>query len=291
MIKAFNALRYPRSTLAPLVVWVLTMLSLPLLGWILGEGYLLRGMSVGVLMQSAAVLVILYNAWGLRRTLSTFVLVAGLAYLAELLGSSTGIPFGKYRYTDILQPQVAGVPLLIPLAWMMMLPPAWAIAQIILGETQNLNHEVHEGAQRKTLKKPSWNFMPACPAFLGGVVVKHCLLSALAFTAWDLFLDPQMVSFGFWVWEVPGGYFGIPLSNYLGWMVVSTIITLVVRPKNLPIGPLALVYVLTWILQTIGQGIFWSQPGPAVAGFLVSGIFVLLAWRNSNRRDAENAEN
>jgi uncharacterized membrane protein len=265
---------------------VLTMLSLPLLGWILGEGYLLRGMSVGVLMQSAAVLVVLYNAWGLARTVRTFVVVTVLSYLAELLGSTTGFPFGKYHYTEVLQPQIAGVPLLVPLAWMMMLPPAWAIAEIIMGKTKPLHHEVHEGAQRKLLEKLR-AFVPACPAFLGGVVVKLCLLSALAFTAWDLFLDPQMVSFGFWVWEIPGLYFGIPLGNYIGWIVVSAIITLVTNPKDLPIGPLALVYVLTWILQTIGQGIFWSQPGPALVGFIGSGVFVFLAWRKSKHKDIE----
>jgi lycopene beta-cyclase len=291
MIEAFKALRYPRSTLTPLILWVLTMLSLPLLGWILGEGYLLRGMSVGVLMQSAAVLVILYNAWGLARTLKTFAIVTVLSYLAELLGSSTGVPFGKYHYTDILQPQIAGVPLLIPLAWMMMLPPAWAIAEIILSKT--INHkgqQGHEVPQRKTLGFPSWDFLSARPAFSGEGVVKKILLSALAFTAWDLFLDPQMVGWDFWRWEVPGQYFGIPLSNYLGWIIVSALITLAANPKDLPVGPLALVYVLTWLLQTLGQGIFWSQPGPAVVGFIGSGIFVFLAWKNSNRRDVENAE-
>lgn len=251
MIEAFNAIRYPRSTIVPLVLWVLTMITLPILGWILGEGYLIRGMAFGVIMQAAAVLVILFYAWGWVRTLKTFAIVIVLSYLAEFLGSSTGIPFGKYHYTGLLQPQLAGVPLLIPLAWMMMLPPAWAIAKTILGES-----------------RPRWAFV---------------LLSALAFTAWDLFLDPQMVGWGFWVWETPGAYFGIPLSNYLGWIVVSAIITLAVNPKDLPVGPLSLVYVLTWLLQTIGQGIFWSQPGPAVVGFIGCGIFVWLAWKKSKK--------
>ena len=251
MIEAFNAIRYPRSTIVPLVLWVLTMITLPILGWILGEGYLIRGMAFGVIMQAAAVLAILFYAWGWARTLKTFAIVVVLSYLAEFLGSSTGIPFGKYHYTGLLQPQLAGVPLLIPLAWMMMLPPAWAIAKTILSES-----------------RPRWAFV---------------LLSALAFTAWDLFLDPQMVGWGFWVWESPGAYFGIPLSNYLGWIVVSAIITLAANPKNLPVGPLSLVYVLTWLLQTIGQGIFWSQPGPAVVGFIGSGIFVWLAWKKSKK--------
>lgn len=251
MIEAYNAIRYPRSTLVPLAFWVLTMISLPIMGWILGEGYLLRGVSFGVLMQATAVLLILYSAWGWAQTLKTFAIVAVLSYLAELLGSTTGLPFGKYHYTDLLQPQVAGVPLLIPLAWMMMLPPAWAIAKTILGKSS-----------------PRWAFV---------------LLSALAFTAWDLFLDPQMVAWGFWVWEIPGQYFGIPLSNYLGWLLVSGALTFLANPQKLPIGPLSLVYVLTWILQTIGQGLFWSQPGPAVFGFIGTGIFIWLAWRKSRR--------
>ena len=51
MLKTFNSLRYSASTRTSLVIWALTMISLPILGWILGEGFLQRGMSVGVLMQ------------------------------------------------------------------------------------------------------------------------------------------------------------------------------------------------------------------------------------------------
>lgn len=271
MLQAYRSLRYPRSTLVPIIFWVLTMISLPILGWILGEGYLLRGMSFGVLMQASAVIIILYVAWGWPRALKTILIVAVFTYLAELLGSKTGFPFGKYHYTDLLQPQLAGVPLLIPLAWLMMLPPAWAIAAIILG--RKTNSEGQEGTRRN-----SFSF-----------TLKFSLLSALALTAWDLFLDPQMVGWGFWVWETPGLYFGIPLSNYFGWILTSFFITLLANPKDLPLGPLALVYVLTWILQTIGQGIFWGQPGPAIIGFLACGLFVLLAARRSlENRETDN---
>ena len=251
MVKSFIALRYTGSTRLSLLIWVLTFLSLPILGWIQGEEYLLRGMSVGVLVQAVAVLVILYNAWGWYRALIVFCVVVGLAYLAELLGVTTGFLFGKYHYTSILQPQVAGVPILIPLAWLMMLPPAWAVAHFITGKTGR-----------------SFSFL---------------LISALAFTAWDLFLDPQMVAWNFWVWETPGHYFGIPWSNYLGWILVSIVLSWIANPQELPAGPLSLIYVLTWILQTIGQGIFWQQPGPALFGFVGSGFFIVLAFLRSGR--------
>jgi len=225
------------------------MFSLPILGWILGEDYLLRGLSVGVLVQVFTVLAILYQAWGLPRTFSVFILVAGLAYCAELLGVTTGLPFGKYHYTSILQPQLAGVPVLIPLAWMMMLPPAWAVAELITGAS--------------------------------GRAISFLLVTALAFTAWDLFLDPQMVLWNFWHWDVSGPYFGIPLSNYLGWLLVSVFLSFIVKPKELPSGPLSLVYVLTLCLLAVGQGIFWQQPGPALIGFLVAGSIATLAFFRS----------
>ena len=46
-------------------------------------------------------------------------------------------------------------------------------------------------------------------------------LGAAALTAWDLFLDPQMTAEGYWRWDRPGRYRGIPLTNYAGWLVTS----------------------------------------------------------------------
>jgi len=244
MLTIFVFPRTSRAVRASLVLWILTMLSMPIIGWTLGEDVQRRGMSVGVLVQVLAVLMILYDAWGIRRLLFTFGVVVLLAYFAEFVGSSTGFPFGEYDYTGLLQPQLAGVPLLIPLAWMMMLPPAWAVGYLV---THNSGRSI------------------------GFIVV-----SALAFTAWDLFLDPQMVAWDFWRWQDPGIYFGIPLSNYAGWFFVAVGLSLVANPRDLPAGPLFLVYGLTWILQTIGQGIFWGQPGPAIFGFLGAGSLILL---------------
>lgn len=236
-----------RPILVLLSVWVVTMVVQPIVLWTWGQAALQRGLSLAVIVQAATVLVILRQAWGSRKTVSLLVIVAVSSYLAELIGSKTGLPFGKYHYTDVLQPQLAGVPLLIPLAWMMMLPPAWAIARRITGRD--------------------------------GRNLLFVLFSALAITAWDLFLDPQMVGWNFWVWEIPGQYFGIPLVNFLGWLLVSGLITWIAGPRNLPGAPLIVVYVTTWLLQTVGQGIFWSQPGPATFGFLGMGALVFLAWR------------
>jgi putative membrane protein len=229
--------------------WALGMILQPIVLWTWGQQALVTGMSLMVLFQAVTVMIVLAGGWGWPRALSAFGVVAALSFFAEWLGSTTGLPFGKYHYTEILQPQLLGVPLLIPLAWMMMLPPAWAVTEIIL-----------RGKKTNPL------------AF--------ALVSALAFTAWDLFLDPQMVGWGFWVWEIPGQYFGIPSINYFGWVLVSGLLTFLIRPTGLPSIPLLAIYIITCLLQTIGQGVFWGQPGPALFGFFGMGIFIFLAMRN-----------
>ncbi len=226
--------------------WLCTMISIPILRWFLGDIALRWGVISTVCLLAATVLSILQQAWGARRALRVIVPVIALAWLVEYVGHTTGYPFGDYKYTALLQPQLGGVPLIIPLAWLMMLPPAWAVGSRLSGVPHGL---------------------------------RFVLISAGAFTAWDLFLDPQMVAWGYWQWTVAGGYFGIPWLNFIGWFLAATLITLVARPMALPQGTLLLIYGSTWLLQSIGQALFWAMPGPALVGFLVMGSFVLLASR------------
>lgn len=117
-------------------------------------------------------LVLLNYEWGWRETLRVFFIVTPLAWLVEYIGSTTGFPFGAYHYTPALAPLLGGVPLVIPFR-------AWARRYAAgLGRGQR-HHRQSRG----------WRFVA---------------VTALAFTAWDLFLDPQMVLWGYWVWTEPG---------------------------------------------------------------------------------------
>lgn len=229
-----------------LATWVMALLAMPIVQWAVGHPGLITGVILGVLLQASLAVLFLAQAASYRRTVLTVLVVVTVAWASEALGSKTGFPFGAYDYTPTLQPQLLGVPLLIPLAWLMMLPPAWALAQRITGRTSGL-------------------------AFV--------IVSALAFTAWDLFLDPQMVHWGLWVWEEGGAYFGIPLVNFAGWLLVAALITALARPAALPHKPLIVIYTLTWLIETVGQVVFWGLYGPAACGFIGMGIFVWLAWR------------
>jgi len=97
-----------------------------------------------------------------------------------------------------------------------------------------------------------------------------------------------MVHWGLWAWDQPGQYFGIPLVNYAGWLLVSGLITLLARPPSLPTRPLLVVYSLTWLIETVGLILFWGLYGPAAAGFAGMGIFVLWGWRPKPARIRSN---
>jgi putative membrane protein len=229
-----------------LSIWLLAMLTMPISNWIWGEQILYLHISLTVLLQASLSVALLARDQDILRTALTVAIVFVLSWALEAVGAATGIPFGHYHYTEKLQPQVANVPLLIMAAWMMMLPPAWAVGWRL-------------GKRRYGLT--------------------FIIVSGLAITAWDLFLDPQMVRWELWLWDQPGAYFGIPLVNFGGWFLGGALITAAARPRSLPDRPLLLIYGLTWILETIGLTMFWNLPGPAVLGYIGMGILVILAWQ------------
>lgn len=247
---SYQALQLSSVQLVLLTIWALAMVSLPIADWSTGWSAMTGAITLGVSLTAALVTALLWGVWGASRALRAAGSIFVLSWAAEVIGSRMGIAFGAYSYTDVLHPQVHSVPLQVPLGWLMMLPPSWAVAAVI---TQHI--------------KPGWKF----PAFV--------CLSALAMTAWDLFLDPMMVAWGVWVWDDTGIYFGIPWTNYLGWLLVSALITVLIRPGKLPLVPLLLVYTTIWLLNSAGLGIFWGMPGAAAAGCLIMGGLTILAWR------------
>ena len=243
-----RALTSAQTTL--LTFWALIMISIPIVDWSMDWSAMMRPITLGVTISAFVVVALLWGDWGAVVALKVSLMILVFSWTAEAIGSCFGIPFGAYSYTDALQPQIFGVPIQIPLGWLMMLPPSWAVAQAISDRIV-----------------PRWRF----PAYVG--------LSALAMTAWDLFLDPMMVAWGIWVWQPLGGFFGIPWINYLGWLLISALITLIIRPEKLSIAPLLMIYTSIWLLKSVGLGIFWGIPGPALVGFFFMGSVTIIAWR------------
>ncbi|MCA1755687.1 MAG: carotenoid biosynthesis protein, partial [Spirochaeta sp.] len=96
----------------------------------------------------------------------------------------------------------------------------------------------------------------------------------------------RMVGWGYWVWEKPGIYpGGIPLTNFAGWFLAAGLITALVAPSMpvpraelSPVLLLILVYVVVWLLETLGQAFFWKMKGSAFLGGTVMGAISFAAF-------------
>ncbi len=174
-----------------------------------------------------------------------YVLVTGvLGLVAEAVGTATGFPFGAYDYADSLGTKLLGVPVVIPLAWGMFAYPCLVVGQR-LART------------------------PLGAAAVGG----------FALASWDLFLDPQMVEAGHWRFadvqaSLPGAP-GIPVSNYLGWLLVAWLmlglLQLLGRVRADDRVPGAL-FLWTWGSSVLANAAFFGRPLVALTGGVVMGL-------------------
>jgi putative membrane protein len=168
----------------------------------------------------------------------------GGGLVAEAVGVATGLPFGHYAYTGTLGPELLGVPVVVPLAWVMMAWPALVVARTLAARG------------------------PAVAA-----------VGAVALTAWDVFLDPQMVAAGHWTWfdTAPGLPLipGIPLTNYIGWLLVSMVIMAILDrtlPREpFPSAPAAALYLWVYFSSVMGHAVFFDLPGSAITGAVIMG--------------------
>jgi uncharacterized membrane protein len=181
--------------------------------------------------------------WALRLYLAT----AGIGLAVEALGTATGFPFGAYSYGERLGPMLLDVPLLIPLAWCMAAYPMLLMA--------------------RRLATARW------------LVV---LIGAWTITAWDLFLDPQMVGEGHWTFVDPvpalPGSPGIPLTNYAGWFATGLLIFAVLDrlPRRAADDRMPAVLLL-WMYASnvMAAAVFFGRPAVALWGGVAMGLTVI----------------
>ncbi len=168
-------------------------------------------------------------------------------------GSTTGVPFGEYEYTDALGPLLGGVPVIVPLAWAMMGYPAYVAASTLVSRARWLVPVV-----------TAWSLM-----------------------AWDFFLDPMMVELGAWRWttttpDLPG-IPDIPLTNYAGWFGVGLVIGLVlmaIPARGVSRAQPATLYLWVYSSSVLASAVFFDRTGPAIVGGITMGLVALpFAWR------------
>lgn len=134
-----------------------------------------------------------------RRTAILFVLLfLVIGNLMENLGVATGFPFGHYYFTDQMGPKLFHVPIFLGLAYVGMGYVSWVLAEVIAG---NANSTIAANVLR----------VPA--------------LAAVIMTSWDFSQDPVWSTvLHLWTWTRGGAYFGVPWSNFFGWLITTFLI-------------------------------------------------------------------
>lgn len=145
---------------------------------------------VQIALAFLALALLLVRRVGLR-WIGAFAALYVLSLASELAGTTVGLPFGAYRYTEALGLKLFGhVPALIPLSWFFMAVPSYAIAR---------RHFAGRAGARARV-----------------------LVASLVLLSWDLALDPAMsLVTKYWIWGTEGPYYGMPLLNLFGWYVTG----------------------------------------------------------------------
>ncbi len=135
------------------------------------------------------------RAWGApaARRWTLTVIVASLAI--ETLGVETGFPFGRYHYTDRFGPLLGVVPLVIPLAWQVVLTSALLLVRRCQWQPGRLNEAAQVG---------------------------------LAAMLYDLVLEPFATRVkGYWLWENGA----VPWQNDASWFFIGAALAWLFAPR------------------------------------------------------------
>lgn len=128
-----------------------------------------------------------------RRVAAGLVVLALFTWGIELTGVHTGYPYGEFAYQTDLGPMLFGdVPLALPVFYFPILFNSYLLAVLALDRL----------ARR--------------------VPIRYLATLALVITM-DLVLDPGAVALGFWAWTNPGIYYGVPVVNFLGWVLSGSV--------------------------------------------------------------------
>jgi isopentenyl-diphosphate delta-isomerase len=186
---------------------------------------------------------------GLRNAILLFIVFGVYALVVEAAAVVTGFPYGQFGYSDRIGFKLFGVvPWTVAFAWTPLLLGAHSLAA---------------------------NLFESRPA--------RIIFTTLALLAFDLVLDPGAVRLGFWQFVEEGYYYGVPQSNFAGWLLsgfVGAVILELALVRLQPLLPTPMQLTASAFLIIFFWTAFAAAAGmmvPAAIGIVVvSGI--IIAW-------------
>jgi putative membrane protein len=162
-------------------------------------------------------LILAVSRLGWKRTTIFSLIAYAVAFTAEFSSTRTGVPFGLYHYIDVTRDRelwISNVPFWDSLSFTFLCYLGWRLGVLLYAPIAVTPGDVRVVDTRAIAG--SW---------------RACLAGALLMTWLDVVIDPLTVHGDRWflgkMYYYPEGgvYFGVPLSNFLGWFVVGVTTT------------------------------------------------------------------
>jgi putative membrane protein len=158
--------------------------------------------------------------WGWRRSMAFTLWAGALALAAEWSSTRVGVPFGLYHYTGNTvgrELYLSNVPFFDSLSFTFLAYASLGLAGHLLS---------HGGLRPGGAARPR----PAAGAGDTSARVRLAALTGLLMLWLDVVIDPLAVRGDRWFlgrifyYPEPGWYFGVPVANFVGWVVVGAAI-------------------------------------------------------------------
>lgn len=222
---------------------------------------------------------------GWKRTWVMFGITWATAFVCEFLSTRIGFPFGDYFYTGSTVGEelyIFNIPFMDSLSFTFLLYASYCLALWFVLPFQTSSHPLGRHFFLKDIL--SWP-----------VIGLTCLL----FMCIDIVIDPVALQGGRWFlgqvygYPEPGVYFGVPLTNFLGWFIVGLLAMIGYRvadqrpgilpklPQTIPVQEILLGCGLYYGVLLFNLGVtFWiGESLMGMAGCLIYIPITVLALR------------
>jgi putative membrane protein len=184
---------WPSLSLAMLGVWIACALA---------SAFLPNHPAVGGVGLLASIMFGLFHGtrrFGIPTSLAFFAIAVVVANCFENLSITTGFPFGSFTHGTTLGPKLLLVPVVVGPIYYSACYIAWTLANMLLGDP------AHSPDRFWTLAMP--------------------VIAAFIVVGFDLCGDPIGATIAHhWHYPNGGAFFGVPLSNFLGWYLTTWVI-------------------------------------------------------------------
>jgi len=180
-----------------------------------------------------------------------------MVLLIEYIGLTTGMPYGFFSYNPSIPNQIQHI-----LPWTV----GFSYIPLLYGAV---------GFAYYFSKKP----------------FQVLLLSVTFLLIIDIIIDPAAVSIGMWKYMVDGWYYGVPLQNFIGWIISGTITSSILmilmrsypKDRTIKLTHSFFISLLLWVCISL----FKSLWAPLVIGIVVLGYVLMIYLRHERTSQAK----